>query len=193
MSARRAATPAWAWIALPPLAVLALYVLWPRATLAREISVRSDDLARTIAGAPDVEARDRAAAALEALRECVAERERALEASASPDSSRAARAMPDAERREAVARLFERHGLELLEESDAALDELATLTPLVRALPIGGALEPAAVRRVRLQGSYADVQAALAELASPPIGALPLSLSMERTRAGRLEWTLVWT
>lgn len=193
MSARRTTTPAWAWIALPALAVFTLYVLWPRASLAREIAGRTEELERTTSGAPGLEARDRAAAALETLQESLAARERALATIARPQTSQVTRASSHAERREAVARLFVRHRLQLVEESDAPLDELAALAPLVRALPIGGALEPSAVRRVRFEGSYTDVRAALAELASPAIGALPLSLSMERARAGRLAWTLVWT
>lgn len=192
MSARRT-TPAWAWIALPALAIVALYVLWPRAALARQIAMRNEELARTSLGAPRPEARERVAADLEALQRRIAERERALAAPAEPRASDASRASSHAERREAVARLFVRHRLVLVEESDAPRDVLEAFAPLVRALPLGGALEPAAVRRVLFEGSYADVQAALAELASPAVGALPLSLSMERARAGRLAWTLVWT
>jgi hypothetical protein len=96
--------------------------------------------------------------------------------------------------------LFERHGLQILEECPAGKDHAAQLPPSMTAAfgRLEGASKPLAsqVRCIHFTGRYMDVLAALEEIAqheTPP--AIPVGLTMSETEADRdvRTWTLqVW-
>lgn len=183
---------AFALVMVPAFLVVAVYLWFPRAALARDIDAQRARVTELQRGTPRVETESREIALLETRRERLAE----LTEQARVVAGAALVPVRDAEghaaARESFTRTLAQHGLVLLEDVEGGLDVDQRLPPHLAAHHARTGVK-ARVRTVRFTGAYAAVAAALRELAAPDIGVTVLRLQMNRRDAARggLAWTMV--
>lgn len=181
-----------ALVLAPAFLVVAVYLWFPRAALARDIDAERARVTELQRGTPRVETESREIALLETRRERLAELTEQARALAGAAPLPVRDAAGHAAARENFTRALADHGLVLLEEIEGGLEVDQRLPPNLAARHAGTNTKPR-VRTVRFTGAYSAVAAALRELAAPEIGVTVLRLQMWRRDAakGGLTWTLV--
>lgn len=184
--------PTWALILLPIVAVVLVYVWWPRARIEQVITYQSAELASARASAPSIATETSETNAVLDLRERAAEL-RAKAEKSSPSARIETGPVAHARRAASVTSALARHGLALVEDltaQDVGEDAARRLQGL-HASEIRATGAPA--RSVRFEGGYFAALAALREISGSTIEALPLLVEFERSADGRtLRWRLVW-
>lgn len=184
--------PTWALVALPIVAIVLVYVWFPRARVEGIIASLRADVASARTSAPSLEAESAETNRVEALRERAAEL-RAKSAVASPSSRAETGPAAHARRAANVTSALARHGLALVEDVAApeAGEDAARRLQGLHASEIRSTGAPA--RALVFEGGYFAAVGALREITGPQIEALPLLVEFERAADGRtLRWRLVW-